>query len=83
MEGLSMKRKLFHSRTLVLLLLASMFLLAGCNNSSNSDSNLTTSKDLPAGWSSTSEGMTYDGRERDCFYIAEDTLAHQDFQYVT
>ena len=69
--------------TYLLLLLAFTFLLAGCSNSSNSDSNLAVSKDLPSGWSSTSAGMAYDGSERECFYIAEDTLANQNFQYVT
>ena len=27
--------------------------------------------------------MAYDGSERECFYVAEDTLANQNFQYVT
>ena len=56
--------------------------LAGCNSSSF-DSNLTTAKDLPAGWSVTDAGLTYDGTERECFYVTSDTLANQDFQYVT
>ena len=70
-------------RTCLLLLLAFTLLLAGCKDSGNSDSNLTVSKDLPSGWSSTSAGMAYDGSERECFYVAEDTLTNQDFQYVT
>ena len=73
-----MKKQFTH----LLLMLAFTFLLAGCNNSS-SDSNLTTPKEQPAGWSSTSTGVAYDGSERECFYITEDTLTNQDFQYVT
>ena len=57
-----MKKQFTH----LLLMLAFTFLLAGCNNSS-SDSNLTTPKEQPAGWSSTSTGVAYDGSERACF----------------
>lgn len=57
--------------------------MAGCNGSSKFDTNLTTGKDLPTGWSVTDAGLSYDGPERECYYVTEDALANQDFQYAT
>lgn len=75
-------KKACRSGFIVLALLLAV-LLAGCNGSSKFDTNLTTGKDLPTGWSVTDAGLSYDGSERECYYVTEDALANQDFQYAT
>lgn len=75
-------KRVNHKLVWVLLLAVIAVTLTGCGNSS-SDSNLTVSKDLPAGWSTSGGGLAYDGTERECFYVAGDTVKNQDFQYVT
>lgn len=77
-----MKHIKTYRTTLTALAFLLIILLSGCNSSGDADSGLTI-KDLPAGWSAANGGLAYDGTERECFYIAEDALANQDFQYVT
>lgn len=67
---------------LAALALLLVILLSGCDSSGGAGNGLTI-KDLPAGWSAANGGIAYDGTERECFYIAEDALANQNFQYVT
>lgn len=66
----------------IALMLIFSIVLTGCNSSSDTANGLTT-KDLPAGWSAANGGLSYDGTECECFYVAETALSNQDFQYMT